>query len=154
MRTRYKLLVLTSVFTFLAVWGYSAQQQNLTTGRVYFTTVPITGSDSKVAQTGNIGATTLFTAGSSDALYLVAAQVSCDSVVATGTALATLSYTDISNTLQSLAITAAACTTLGAASVSPLLTAVNVKAGTVVSYTTTTANSPHYVVRITALKLT
>jgi hypothetical protein len=101
-----------------------------------------------VAQTGNLGPTTLFTVGGASSQYLVVATIYCDSTSAAATVALTINYTDQSNTAQAIAPTAAACTALGAASFAVINTPIAAKNAIAITYSTVIANTPTYSVRI------
>lgn len=111
-----------------------------------------TGSVSLTGQASSIMATTLLTP-AVNGLYLVQANIACESAVATATALVTIGYTDISNTAQTVATAAAACTTLGVASTLPIVTVINAKGGVAITYATTAANTPAYTLKILVTRL-
>lgn len=87
-------------------------------------------------------ATTLFTALAADALYKADVSIACTTSTATATGVVTITYTDVSNTTQTIVSAAATCTTLGAASVAAFSTPFSAKASTVIQYSVTQANSP------------
>jgi hypothetical protein len=80
------------------------------------------------------GTTTLITTGAVDAFYEVKGSIACHGVTSTGTSTLTITYTDTSNTVQTLSSGAAACTTLGAASVSQVNPIFRAKASTNIRY--------------------
>jgi hypothetical protein len=102
----------------------------------------IVGNSVLSSQTGNLGPTTLVTTGSSVASYVIRASVICTTATSTATVALTINYTDASNTAQSIAPAAAACTTLGPNSHVDILTPIEVKNATNITYSTTVANSP------------
>jgi hypothetical protein len=81
-------------------------------------------------------------------LYRINAAVSCTSTTAVATAILIVKYTDLSNTVQTLTLGTATCTTLGAASVANLIQEVLINAGTNVQYSVTVANAPNYQARV------
>jgi hypothetical protein len=92
-------------------------------------------------------ATTFFTT-SVTTLYRISASVTCTSAVAAGTAIMVIKYTDPSNTVQTVTLATATCTTLGSASISSLSQAMNILTGTNIQYNITAANAPSYQARI------
>jgi hypothetical protein len=84
-----------------------------------------------------------------NAMYRVEISVACTSAVSTGTATITISYTDPSSTVQTIAPTsAAACTTLGTASIANVSQVISAKVATAITYAATTTNSPNYQARV------
>ncbi len=81
-------------------------------------------------------------------LYRISGGVSCTSSTATATAILAIKYTDPSNTVQTLTLGTATCTTLGVASVSNINQVALIITGTNVQYSVTTANSPNYQARV------
>jgi hypothetical protein len=77
---------------------------------------------------------TIVTTGAVDAFYEVKGSIACHGATSTGTSILTITYTDTSNTVQTLASTAAACTTLGAASVAQVNPIFRAKASTNIRY--------------------
>lgn len=89
-------------------------------------------------------ATTIVASYSADTQFVIHGSIACTGTVATATAALSVKYTDPSNTVQTLAPSAAVCTTLGAASVAMVNQVVRVKASTNIQYLVTVANSPTY----------
>jgi hypothetical protein len=83
---------------------------------------------------------TLYTTSFSDAFYRVDASITCRTAVA-GQPTLTITYTDTSNTVQTIATAGVDCTALGAASTGSIVKAFRAKTGTNISVTTTHANS-------------
>jgi flagellar hook-basal body complex protein FliE len=79
--------------------------------------------------------------------------LACDLSSANATVFLTILYTDVSNTAQTQATTAANCTTLGAASVTAQAFLFMAKAETSIQYSTTIVNKPNYDVRISLQQL-
>ena len=109
-----------------------------------------TGNSVLSGQTTSLGPTTIVTVGAASASYLISANVFCKTAVATATVTLSIGYTDPSNTAQTVTPTAAACTTLGAASFAQINAPIRAKNGTNITYTTTAANSPNYDVSVQA----
>lgn len=98
-------------------------------------------------QTGAIPATTL--AHPMDATLTRAnIAVTCESTSASATVAGNIIFTDVSNTVQTLTTTAAACTALGATSYQSAAYIVLAKADTDIQYSTTIANTPTYTVSV------
>lgn len=93
-------------------------------------------------------ATTLFTVGANNALFRIDTGVACTGSAAAATAITTLTYTDPSNTVQTITIPTATCTTLGAASVASNSTIINAKNATAIQYSVAQANTPAFQARI------
>jgi len=106
------------------------------------------GSARQVAQTGSISITTIFTVGANTAQFHITGSIYCNTAVSTATAALTITYTDSSSTVQTITPTAAACTTLGAASFNNINAVVTAKNGTLIRYSTTAVNAPNYDVRV------
>jgi hypothetical protein len=96
-------------------------------------------------------ATTILTSAAADSQYALNASVDCTSAVAAATAQLVVTYTDPSNTLQTITPSAAACTALGAGSVINITTTVRVKASTAIQYAVTPTNSPTYQASVAAI---
>jgi hypothetical protein len=92
-------------------------------------------------------ATTFYTT-SATTLYRITASVSCTGVVATGTAILAIKYTDPSSTVQTVTLGTATCATLGSLSIATIMQAANIITGTNIQYLVTAANAPNYQVRI------
>lgn len=106
-------------------------------------------------QTAAITTTTLVTAPSANSLFEIGGALTCDTSVATATATLTISWTDTSNTAQSVVTSAAVCTTLGVSSFQSVDgKRINVKGGTNISYAVAIANAPNYDVRVEATQIT
>lgn len=100
-----------------------------------------------------LASTTLFTAPAT-ALYQLNAAVNCDSASGTSATL-TISYTDPSSTVQTITLSAANCTTLGAESIASLNgQAFNAKFGTTIIISTAISGTPTYDVAVSAVQLT
>jgi hypothetical protein len=96
----------------------------------------------------DIGATTLTTTGANDAFYKVDASITCRGAVA-GQPTLTITFTDTSNTVQTIATSGVDCTALGASSWGALNKVFRAKAATNIQVTTTHANSqPTYDVAV------
>lgn len=97
------------------------------------------------AYAGNDTASTLYTvpAGTTQSLSC-SIYVDCRTTVSTATVIPALLYTDHSSTAETLTGATATCTTLGTNSVSSQTWPIRAKAGTVVYFKTTIANSPDY----------
>ena len=93
-------------------------------------------------------ATTFYTTGSATTLYRITASVNCSSSALAATAILTIKYTDPSNTVQTLVMGTATCTTLGAASLSSLIQSVAIQNATVVQYSVAVVSAPNYQARI------
>jgi hypothetical protein len=102
----------------------------------------------QVAQTASITTTTIFTVGANTAPFEILGSVYCNTAVSTATVALVITYTDPSSTVQTIAPTAAACTTLGAASLANINAAVTAKNGTLIRYSTTVVSTPNYDVRV------
>lgn len=77
------------------------------------------------------------------ALYRIDVSVVCTTATATATANIAIAYTDAGNQAQTFtAGSAAACTTLGAASIAQYTQSFTAKAGTAITYAAVTANTP------------
>jgi len=76
-------------------------------------------------------------------MYRFSGAVACTTSSAAATATLNLKYTDVSNTAQTVSVTAT-CTTLGAASVASMVQAIRVKSGASITYGVTIANTPTY----------
>ena len=98
------------------------------------------------------GDATLFTP-AVDALVRVSGSIACEVSDAAGSIVLTLNYTDISGQAQQLNSATAVCTTLGVASVVNFSSIIQAKGGTLIDYTTSTANTVQYSVRIAAEQL-
>lgn len=132
--------------TTLSLTGLLTSYNGITTAGLSF---PVqVGSSTLSGQTTSLGPTTLFTVGGATTSYLVSARVYCDTAVATATVTLSIGYTDSSNTAQTVTPSAAACTTLGAASFALIQTPIRAKNATTITYTTTAANSPNYDVSV------
>lgn len=107
----------------------------------------------KAAQVANISATTLLTVGANNSLFFLQGSVQCDSTSAAATVTVTFSFTDVSNTVQTGTSSAAACTALGASSFNSIQFTALAKAGTVIQYSTTIANTPTYDVAVSVTRL-
>jgi flagellar hook-basal body complex protein FliE len=94
-----------------------------------------------------------FTVGPNDTLFRADVALACDLSSANATVFLTILYTDVSNTAQTQATTAANCTTLGAASVTAQAFLFMAKAETSIQYSTTIVNKPNYDVRISLQQL-
>ncbi|HUJ33270.1 MAG TPA: hypothetical protein VLY23_18455 [Candidatus Acidoferrum sp.] len=116
-----------------------------TNWRVFLQGTGVSGvlfSKAYASQSGSLGSVTMYTAPANGG-YRFTAAITCDSATAT-TATFTLAYTDTSNTSQTLAPgSAAACTSLGAASTVSLSTMINVKSGSTIAFTTTAVGSTY-----------
>lgn len=99
-----------------------------------------------VGRTTAIGSTTLLTPVNAGG-YDFTASLSCDSSGASATVTVTVAWTDPSSTSQSATSSAATCTTLGSSSYVQFRQAMNVKAGTAVTFSTAIVNSPTYTLR-------
>lgn len=96
------------------------------------------------ARTTAITTTTALTP-AANSTYLLVATAYCNGTVSTATVTPTFTYTDVSNTSQTiLASGAANCTTLGPASQATVEIPVRVKAGTPIQYAVAIANAPTY----------
>lgn len=104
--------------------------------------------DFQTAQTISLPAKTLYLVGANNTLFSANAAVGCTTTSASATVLVTILYTDVSNTPQTPASSTATCTTLGSASVASVNPTFMAKAGTVIQYSTTIANTPTYDVRV------
>jgi hypothetical protein len=94
-------------------------------------------------------------ASATNAMYRVDVSVVCTASTSTATATITIAYTDPSSTAQSIApASAAACTTLGTASVASVSQTFTAKAGTAITYVAATASGPSYQARISLLQET
>ena len=95
-------------------------------------------------------------ASAANAQYAIDITVNCVSSTSTATATITVAYTDPSNTAQTITPgLAAACTTLGAASVvSVNHQVIRAKSGTAITYAATTANTPTYQASVTVTQET
>lgn len=100
-----------------------------------------------VSQVAAIGATTMLTVPANGA-YRFTAPVYCDGSSAAATVTVTLSWTDPSNTSQTLTSTAAACTTLGGSSFVDFSKNIQTKSGTTVGFNTSIVNTPTYDIRV------
>jgi hypothetical protein len=118
---------------------------NLVNDKVAGQATIIYGKDS-ASQTGAIADTTMTTA-PADQPYRFSGTVACHTSVSTATATLNLKYTDVSNTAQTVSVTAT-CTTLGAASVAEITQTLRAKSGTAITYGVTIANSPNYDVSV------
>ncbi len=76
--------------------------------------------------------------------YTLTLVVNCDTSVSTAIATPTYAWTDPSGTTHTITGTAAACTTLGAASFVAVTQPVALEAGTAVTFAVAIANSPNY----------
>lgn len=122
--------------------GVLAQYSAITTAGLG---IPVQVGNSVLSgQTTSLGPTTLVTVGAATASYLVVVDLTCKTAVATATISVTINYTDASNTAQSIAPSAAACTALGASSFALINSPIRAKNGTTITYSTTAANSPNY----------
>jgi hypothetical protein len=95
--------------------------------------------------------TTIFTT-TVTTLYRLSASIACTTSTATATAILAIKYNDPSNTVQTITLATATCTTLGVASVANTLQTLNILTGTNVQYSVTTANSPQYQARISLVR--
>lgn len=102
----------------------------------------------QTAKTSAITTTNLFTTGVADASYRVGGTVYCETTSAAATATLTVTYTDPSNTVQTITGTGAACATLGASSFQVVNTPIRAKAGTNIQYAVAIANTPTYDVSV------
>jgi hypothetical protein len=109
-------------------------------------TVP--GYARAVSQTAAIGATTLFTTGGADTLYLVQMSVNCRSASASATVLGNILWTDVSGTALTAPTTTATCTTLNINAQGGMTISIQAKAGTTIQYSTSITNTPTYDVRV------
>jgi hypothetical protein len=99
----------------------------------------------------DVGSTTLLTAGGSDSLYQLAANLTCRAG-GTGSETLNIAFTDTSNTSQTLTATAN-CATLGAASFASIAQSVRIKSGSSISYSTSHSGAqPTYDVSVTILQ--
>lgn len=114
----------------------------------------IARSARQVGQTSAISPSTLFTSGSSTALYQAHASIACTTTSAAATASVTILYTDTSGTAQSVTSAVAACTALGAASVNSLTLPFTAKNASAIQFSTAIVGTPTYDVRVTILQLT
>jgi hypothetical protein len=104
-------------------------------------------------RTGATTATTLATTGN-PSLWQVSANVTCDTAVSAATVTLSITYTDPSGTTQTITPTAAACTTLGAASVASVTQSINVAATSNIQVAAAIAGSPVYDIAAVATQLT
>lgn len=119
---------------------------NVATNGVMGGIVEIAGVNT--ANTGaDIGTTTLIGLGAADAFYEVKADITCRTAVA-GTETITITYTDTSNTAQTLT-GSAACTALGGSSIVSIVQSFRAKASTNFQYATShTGSQPTYDVSV------
>lgn len=109
----------------------------------------------KTSQAAAISTSTAVTTGTNNAMWVLGASIACDSSSAAATVTLTVSWTDVSNTVQTLTPSAATCTTLGSASfVDVDGKRIQVKAGTNITYSTAIANTPTYDLRIDLTQVT
>jgi hypothetical protein len=106
---------------------------NLTTNGVMGGKVEVAGVNTAAANSDQT-TTTLFTTGATDAFFEVNGSIACHTSTSTGTSVLTITYTDTSNTVQTLASGTAACTTLGSSSVSQVNVLFRAKASTNIQY--------------------
>jgi hypothetical protein len=113
----------------------------------------VPGYASQVGKTTAVSATTLFTTGGSDTLYLGSISVNCKVTSASATVVGNIIYTDVSNTVLTIPSTTATCTSLGSTAQGGTVFAFQAKASTNVQYSTTIANTPTYDVRVAISQL-
>lgn len=104
----------------------------------------LVGSSILSAQTASLGPTTLFTVGAATSSYVISGSLYCKTAVSTATVGLTVSYTDPSNTAQTITAATSACSTLGASSFTVVASPMRAKNATAITYSTTVANSPNY----------
>lgn len=110
-----------------------------------------------VSRTGQVAAITTTTVPgcssvATQTLYMVNADVSCNTSSAGATATLTVGWTDESNTAQTAANTAT-CTTLGASSHASFYQVFTAKSATNITYAVGIANTPTYDVRVSITQL-
>jgi hypothetical protein len=93
-------------------------------------------------------------ASASTAAYRISMATNCKTAVAAASYTSTVSYTDTSNTVQTIASGAVVCTTLGTATQSNAITVANVLSGTPISLATTTSGAVSYDVAVTVEQVT
>lgn len=96
-------------------------------------------------------ATTLATPGANSS-YLAMATVNC--LTGTGTVTLKITYTDTSTTAQTIQPAAAACTTLGSASIAMINSPIRAKSGVAIQVTATLAGTATYDLSAYAMQLT
>jgi len=110
--------------------------------------VPVNaGANSVLAATTAITSTPLLTTGVTPAQYTVVATVYCKTAVA-ATLTLSVTYTDVSNTSQTISPTAANCAALGANSFVLVNSPIAAKESTSIAYAVAITGSPNYDARI------
>lgn len=138
----YWLLFSGIAIILLAILGRNAaSQENIPVGWVSCTQATPCASS----------ATTFYTT-TVTTLYRLSASVSCTASTAAATAILIIKYTDPSNTVQTLTLATATCTTLGAASIANTLQPLNILTGTAVQYSVTIVNAPSYQARVSLVR--
>lgn len=128
--------------------GVRSQQLASSNGQSTFVVV-------KTAQTSSLASTAIVASVASNSMWRISAQINCANTAAAATAAVTITYTDISNTSQSITVgAAAACTTLGSASIAGFVQAFCPKAGTAINYSAAVVGSPTYDLRLTLEQIT
>ena len=111
------------------------------------------GSDVQAAKAAAQTAKTVYTVGTVTALFRVHLSVECTTTSAAATVTPSVLYTDTSNTVQTIAGSAATCTALGASSNTSQDVTFRAKTATNIQYQTVIANTPTYDVEVTVEQL-
>lgn len=122
--------------------------QTSTTSPAYLTPNSYVGRSQTGALTQTIVAST------STAMYQIALASNCKTAVTSAAYTATVSYTDTSNTVQTISSGLVPCDTLGTASRYNNLSVANVLTGTAISLSTSTTGSVSYDIAVTATQIT
>ena len=104
-------------------------------------------------QSSAIGATTIYTVGSQTSNFDLKAGVQCTTVNSGSTVTLTVTYTDTSNTLQTITSPIASCAALGSSAIAYIAQPIRAKNGTTIQYSTSIANTPTYDVFVDAYQL-
>jgi hypothetical protein len=134
-----------------ATWSFSNTGRLTTYGEVATAGLgmaPITGFAECDNTTPCPSSATTLVSSAVNTLYTVKASVGCTGAVSSATAFLSITYTDVSNTAQTITAPTATCTTLGASSVAQLTQSFSTKSGTAIKYSVTTANAPTYQARV------
>jgi hypothetical protein len=91
---------------------------------------------------------TTFLVAPSTTIYRINAGVTCTATGAAATAILTIKYTDPSNTVQTITLSTATCTSLGSLSMAALDQGFMASSGTNIQYSIATVNSPSYQARV------